>query len=543
MPCNSATNSRKSVDILLEPPRAKSAFVPNSNTKKSQGQPTPTGGYSERGRANSAFVPNSDKKQARDPPTATGYLKAGLRNQSRRSLQINKPTTLPKRELERLHNAAKIISTDDRIESQLQREESVKRIEEEAERQKQMFKQIDEARLQARGEKDKEDLFEEERLKILEQSFIAKHEQEEEVKRVNQIMLNAKCHAIRDAQIQEKIELARELKQEENRLEKMMIDRAMASLHAEDEGVKREQEKKHQYAAEIKSQLMERENQRFLEAERIEEEAKVLSLANEAIKKDDERRARLIKERREQLRSELNRICEMSNLFKKMLFEQEREAEMRIHAYMKAKEKRERTLDIEKKLAKQAFERKQQLLFDLQQKILESKSKREEMALTRQQENIEREYRRKEKEAVIRKKELEKSLHEARNAQLLDAKLREALQIARNEDDFQKIVENLKREEAKQAKIQEERLKNKDRYRDEIIRQMNDKENERRRKYERDQSEAIEWKEREKQREKNVRSVIQAKLASMRDANLPEKYIKDVERQMLKISEQKKSMW
>ncbi|XP_055903008.1 cilia- and flagella-associated protein 45-like [Eupeodes corollae] len=533
MPVNSVNNSRKSIEIQLERPRAKSAY----DTTKSQGVSSPTG------RSKSALTQNINKKQPRDPPTASGYLKSGLTEAQRRRVQLNKSKTLPKSELERIHNAAKITNTDDKIEAQLEREEAVKRIEEEAERQKQLFKQIDEARLQARGVKDiKEDLFEEERVKVLEQSFIAKHEQEEEVKRVNQIMLNAKCHAIRDAQIQEKIELARELKQEENRLEKMMIDRAMAALQAEDENVKREKEKRLQYAAEIKSQLMERENLRFLEAERIEEEAKVLSIANEAIKKDEGRRARLIKERREQLRLELNRICEMSNVFKKMLFEQEREAEMRIHAYMKAKEKRERTLAIEKKLAKQAFERKQQLLFDLQQKILESKSKREEMALTRQQENIEREYRRKEKEAAIRKKELEKTLHEARLAQLQDAKLREALQIARNEDDFQKLVEKLKREEAKQAKIEEERLKNKDRYRDEIIRQMNDKENERRKKYERDQSEAVEWMEQEKQRERNVRSVIQAKLASMRDANLPDKYIKDVERQMLKISEQKKSL-
>lgn len=41
-------------------------------------------------------------------------------------------------------------------------------------------------------------------MKILDRAFLAKQEQEEEVKRANRLILATKCHVIRDAQIAEK---------------------------------------------------------------------------------------------------------------------------------------------------------------------------------------------------------------------------------------------------------------------------------------------------------------------------------------------------
>ncbi len=60
----------------------------------------------------------------------------------------------------------------------------------------------------------------------------AKHmmeEQDDEIKKVNELVLNAKCHAIRDAQLREKEEIAQAMKVEEERLDDMMeIDRLKA---------------------------------------------------------------------------------------------------------------------------------------------------------------------------------------------------------------------------------------------------------------------------------------------------------------------------
>uniref|UniRef100_A0A1A9WE82 Cilia- and flagella-associated protein 45 n=1 Tax=Glossina brevipalpis TaxID=37001 RepID=A0A1A9WE82_9MUSC len=434
---------------------------------------------------------------------------------------------LPPKELERLKAASKVVTLEDRLDDLMRKEMEMRRLEEEAERTREHFKKIDDARkkkaeeiaLVQKGEEVQD------KLQVLEKAFLAKHEQEEEVKKVNRIILDAKCHAVRDAQIQEKSKLFKELRREEIRLEQQVIERAMKSLNAEDDQFDKKQEEKQKYAEEIKKQLLERENQRFLEAERIEKEAKMLREINEAFKRDEQRQQQLAKERRLKFRDELAQVVEMSNVFKRMLCEQERTTEMKIAAYMREKDERFRALAHEKKLQKQEHDRKHQRLFNLAQKALESRSQRDEITYLRQREHLEREYRQKEKEAAMKKRQIEKELSDAREHQLQETKHRQALQIARAEQDFNVLVERLKKEEEEDRKLDLERQRKRNCYRMDIIRQMGDKEMERRRLLDLERSEASAWRERERQRDANIKAVINAKLAAMRDACLPEKII------------------
>lgn len=445
--------------------------------------------------------------------------------------------SIPPKELERLKAASKVVTIEERLDALMKREEEAKRLELEAERTKQRFKEMDEARKKLEAERAKTSSSEEgnDQLRILERAFLAKHEQEEEVKKANRIILEAKCHAVRDAQVQEKSQIHRELKSNEQRLERQVIENAIKALSEEDEKFNKLNENKQKYADEIKKQLRERENLRFLEAERIEEEALMLRKANEALKRDEERRQKESQERRKKYREDLAKVVEMSTQFRKMLWQQEREAEMKVAAYMKEKAERLRALHNEKMLAKQEFERKQQRIYSLADKILQSKSDREEMSYLREQEKIEREYRRKEREAAVRKKQIEKDLAEARDRQMQETKHRQALQIARAEQDFNTLIERLKQEEAKDRKAQQERERKRAMYRLDIVRQMGDNEMQRRRLKELEKSQAEAWRESERLRDANIRAVINAKLAAMRDACLPEKYIKDVEKQLSRI--------
>ncbi|KAI9581478.1 cilia- and flagella-associated protein 45 [Glossina fuscipes] len=453
-------------------------------------------------------------------------------------VSVPRKVQLPRKELERLKGASKVVTLEDRLDDLMKKEKEMKRLEEEAERTRERFKKIDDARkkkaeeiaLVQKGEQVQG------KLQVLEKAFLAKHEQEEEVKKVNRIILDAKCHAVRDAQIQEKSKLFKELRREEIRLEQQVIERAMKSLNAEDDQFDKKQEAKQKYAEEIKKQLLERENQRFLEAERIEKEAKMLREINEAFKRDEERQQQLSKERRLKFRDELAQVVEMSNVFKRMLCEQERTTEMKIAAYMREKDERLRSLAHEKKLQKQEHDRKHQRLFNLAQKALESRSQRDEITYLRQREHLEREYRQKEKEAAMKKRQIEKELSDAREHQLQETKHRQALQIARAEQDFNVLVERLKKEEEEDRKLDIERQRKRNCYRTDIIRQMGDKEMERRRLLDLERSEASAWRERERQRDANIKAVINAKLAAMRDACLPEKYIKDVETQLQRIT-------
>lgn len=93
------------------------------------------------------------------------------------------------------------------------------------------------------------------------------------MKKANRIILATKCSIIRDAQIAEKNEIAREYRNENLRLEKIMLEERDKALVQEE--LKREQERKNllKYSKEIRKQLEERESIRAKEVERIEEEA------------------------------------------------------------------------------------------------------------------------------------------------------------------------------------------------------------------------------------------------------------------------------
>lgn len=60
-------------------------------------------------------------------------------------------------------------------------------------------------------------------------------EQDDEIKKLNEVILNAKCHAIRDTQLKEKEEIVKAMREEEERLDLMMeVDRVKALAEFEE---------------------------------------------------------------------------------------------------------------------------------------------------------------------------------------------------------------------------------------------------------------------------------------------------------------------
>ncbi|EDX11489.1 GD15027 [Drosophila simulans] len=64
---------------------------------------------------------------------------------------------------------------------------------------------------------------------------------------------------------------------------------------------------------------------------------------------------------------------------------------------------------------------------------------------------------------------------------------------------------------------------------------MTDKQAERRRLAELEAGRVQKWLDQEKQRDVNIQQVISAKIAAMRDNCLPEKYLREVEKQLKNI--------
>lgn len=370
---------------------------------------------------------------------------------------------------------------------------------------------------------------------ILDKAFMAKQEQEEEIKIANRVILTTKCQVIRDAQIAEKNEIERELRDENIRLEKMMNEDRENALKHEDKKKDHLKKINERHALEIKNQLRQREMSKVLEAERIEEEAKAMGKAQIAITLDMMEREKERKEKTAKIRNELQKANELSEFFKRLQFEEQRIADLKVQEYMKQRQERHKQLLHKKKIAKEQQERERERLLQLQQRLIETKSAQTDMSMRREQEEKEREFRKKEKDAALKRRENEKALVEARSAQLEEVKRARAIQIAREESEFQRTCQKLKSEEERENKLAASKIIERDRYRNEIINQMNEREMVRRENGRKAKNEFNANQEAERNRQKNVQSAILNKIQDMRNNKVPEKFIKDVERQ-LKLS-------
>lgn len=116
------------------------------------------------------------------------------------------PTVVPKHEMERLKKASKVITLEETMQEMERIEAEKKRIEQDCEERKRQMREIDDKKQKhSKADHKVENFAQEEKAKVLDRAFLLKHEQEEEVKEANRIILAAKCHVIRHAQIQEKL--------------------------------------------------------------------------------------------------------------------------------------------------------------------------------------------------------------------------------------------------------------------------------------------------------------------------------------------------
>lgn len=502
----------------------------------------PAGGYRPM-TSNRGYVPF----RRRDEQFAAFDQKQLKRNErERRRNQGAKELVLRPSEVQRLKQKCKVETVHDRIKAMTEAEDEHCRQLQLVEETRQRFKQIDAARKADSKEQDhlQDELNEalREQSTVLNRALLARHEQEQEVKQVNRMILDAKCKAVREAQIQEKQQLAKALREDDERLAKMVNERAKEALNAEDERERLEQEKRAKYAQEIRQQLSERENQRFLEAQRVAEEAKHLRKAGELVREAEEQQRNFAQLRKVRFREELQRIRDMSSVFKNMLLEQERLAELRMAAYMREKQEKERQLkDIEKQVKKQ-FERRQQRIFTAAAEARVTRETSEELKYLKERNRVEREYRQREKEAALAKREAERDLLEVRARQAQELKQRLAEEVAHAEDEFNKVLERMRAEEEKQRKLDRERDQRSQDYRRDLRQQMCDKQEERRRRAAIEQERMQKWLEQERQREANIKQVISSKIAAMRDNCLPEKYLKEVEKQLKHIEASRNRM-
>jgi hypothetical protein len=285
-------------------------------------------------------------------------------------------------------------------------------------------------------------------------------EQSQDVKRMNQMVLYAKCVAIRDKQLAEK-EAAKKKQKEDERAADAAMEEARQKKAAEmaaREAKRLEANKKG--CLEIISQMQQRERERMLQREQKEREAmrtveeirrreKVrekcaahggASRAHGSVAQEDaEERQRKFLAGKELLKETLE--ANNAALAAKQKRKQEAvDEDNRIAAYLRDKEKREQEKEEEEARRKAEKDRNIALIREKQQKAIDQQSAVDELRAKRYQEAEDRKWRERELAAARKRQQLIAEMRHSREQQLQDKQRRLLEQALQDKAEFEAMV-------------------------------------------------------------------------------------------------------
>uniref|UniRef100_A0A667XLU6 Cilia- and flagella-associated protein 45 n=1 Tax=Myripristis murdjan TaxID=586833 RepID=A0A667XLU6_9TELE len=360
---------------------------------------------------------------------------------------------------------------------------------------------------------------------LLERANAMKMEQEDEIKRLNEMILGAQCHMVRDAQILEKKQVQAELAEEEKRLDVMMeLDRRKA-IEAQ------------QQIDELRKQQMIDGKQQILNqiSERLEER-----LQQDALKAQERQEVleNLEKMQLEELCLSLHLQEEIMKINAEMLQakeqkkEEEKLADIRAMEYTQKKMEREAEYEAEQRRIKKEKEKEVARLRALQERESDYKAEQDELRARRNQEAAEREWRRKEKEQAEKKAQEEAMLKAARLEQVVRKEHLLSIEAGRERAEFERLLKEQQKAITKQQE-EEERQREKALHHANAVRQQV-----------KEQELLAIAKRREIFKEKNrldeearqtrirLDEIKEKKLRELRAVGLPEKYCNEVERKL-----------
>jgi hypothetical protein len=240
-------------------------------------------------------------------------------------------------EFDRLRGTSKVLTQSER-EARLQAlKEERDRQEAEANARRAELKAFDAKRKQNAKLSDLDEEAREKAEHLLKKANELREEQEDDIKKLNEYILEAKCHAIRDAQVLEHDQVCKEMQVEERRLDEMMEAERQNALHVQEEIERRRREESYLRALQILDQIKENEKQRLLELEAKDQENSQMQRALHKLM--EEERDKLVKKRSEQtvLREVLNRANDDMIKRKVQKKEQEKLLDLKVLEFQRQK--------------------------------------------------------------------------------------------------------------------------------------------------------------------------------------------------------------
>ncbi|XP_070252844.1 cilia- and flagella-associated protein 45 isoform X1 [Myotis yumanensis] len=355
-------------------------------------------------------------------------------------------------------------------------------------------------------------------------------EQEEELRDMSKIILNAKCHAIRDAQILEKKLIQKELDAEEKRLDQMMETERQKSLQMQEDLFKKRREERIRGKRHIMQQMQRKQEERSLFAEQQEQEKEEMLEYMEQLQEEDLRDMERRHQEKLKLQAEIKRINDESQRQKAELQAQEKLADQMVMEFTKKKMAREAEFEAEQERIRREKEKEIARMRVMQEKAQDYLAEQDTLRAKRNQEVADREWRRKEKENAQKKMETEAKLRKTRQEQVAFKEHTLAVQVQRDRDEFNRILRAQREQIEKERLLEEKRAAECMQHAQELRRQVRENQQ----KLVQDRIAAFEegrrLKEEAQRRSERINDVKKKKIEELRATGLPEKYCIEAER-------------
>lgn len=359
-------------------------------------------------------------------------------------------------------------------------------------------------------------------------------EEEDEIKKMNEHLLNAKCHAIRDAQLLEKQEMAKEEETEKMRLDMMMeCDRISAIKAAEDIA---EMKKKQRYIAgkQLVDQIERNATEKIINEEMKDQETKKVLQKLEELHAQDAAEIEHQRQAKIKLKKEIFAVIAAQQKERDRILEQDKLAEFKSQKYIQEQYDKQDKIEQEKMEKRKAKEADEWRLFNLRMAALDSAAGRDALKARRDQEEAERGWRRKAKEEALKRAKMNAEMIQGRREQIQNKEHNMAVQARRERDDFERVLQDQKRQlsadKERELALRDARYRN-----GKIVRQqIRDKEQLQIKSRKDHFAEGIRMEEEARIRRLKLQELKNKKLVELRENGIPLKYCNDIERKIHK---------
>ncbi|XP_059420797.1 cilia- and flagella-associated protein 45 isoform X1 [Carassius carassius] len=367
---------------------------------------------------------------------------------------------------------------------------------------------------------------------LLERANTLRMEQEDEVKKLNELIQEVQCHVVRDVQIQEKKLNSAEWLEEEKRLDAMMEVERRRALETQEQIEQLRKQQRINGKMCILDQIQMCLEEKMLQDELKEQEGQQLLENMDRMQMEELKAIERKKEEQRNLLQEIQKINEENLLAKEQKKEEERLADLRAVEYTRKKLEREAEYEAEQIRIKKEKEKEVARLRALQERDRDHKAEQDEIRARRNQEAAGREWRRKEKEQTLRKLEVEEKLKATRLEQVTHKEHLLSIEAGRERAEFERVLR------AQQQLIEKERERERQlhqqiqRHAEAVRQQVREREMQaitQRRELFRE-GERLE--EEARNRRARLDEIKEKKLMELKAAGLSDKYYKDVERKV-----------